>query len=226
MSNMEVKVETVWRSPKENKIDAAKQFLANNNVEYLLAQFVDLHGCSKSKAVPVNCIDMLCNDGAGFAGGGIQGFEMKPQDPEYMLKADLDSIKLMSWMPGFASIRGFGYISQGLCDLDSRNVLIQQTERLAMRGQRLMTGLEPEFYLLNQSDDGSITPFDKTDIMEKPTYDYKGITRNAEFLSRLHKTLEATGLEVYQIDHEDANGQFELNFKYDEALKSADNLMF
>ncbi|WP_299200334.1 type III glutamate--ammonia ligase [uncultured Amphritea sp.] len=217
---------TVWQCPDEDALQSAETFLADNGVEYLLAQFVDLHGCSKSKAVPVSCLNMLCHEGAGFAGGAVLGFYMSPQDPEYILIADLSSLKLMRWMPGFASIRGFGYVGGQRYGLDSRNVLAKQTARLAAQGQRLMTGLEPEFYLLSRDEAGTIVPFDRTDTLETPTYDYKGITRNATYLRELHKTLESTGLEVYQIDHEDANGQFELNYKYDEALVSADNLQF
>ncbi|MBU0801581.1 MAG: type III glutamate--ammonia ligase, partial [Alphaproteobacteria bacterium] len=168
----------------------------------------------------------MCRDGAGFAGGAIQGFNMKPQDPEYIMVGDISTLKLMPWMPGFALLRGTGYIAGSPCVLDSRNVLADQTKRLARKGQRLMTGLEPEFYLLTKNENGQLTPFDQTDVLAKPTYDYKGITRNTAFLTSLHKTLETAGLDVYQIDHEDANGQFELNFKYDEALISADNLMF
>ena len=219
-------ISTVWQCPQDNALEAAQQFLAAHGVQFILAQFVDVHGGIKSKSVPVQCLPGLTTDGAGFAGGAILGFDMSPQDPEFMMVADLNTLALMPWMPGYACIRGVGMVGDQPCEMDPRNVLLKQAERLSKRGLRLMTGLEPEFYLLKQDDDGHISPFDSTDTLERPTYDYRGLTRNAGFIEGLYGALTKVGLEVYQIDHEDANGQFEINFKYDEAVKSADNMQF
>lgn len=217
---------TVWNCPAENALQEAHIFLEHHGVKYILAQFVDMHGGIKSKAVPVHCLKDLVESGAGFAGAAVLGFDMTPQDPEYMMRADLSTLTLMSWLPGYACIRGYGWVGDDLFPLDSRNLLAVQTGRLAQRGLRFMTGMEPEFYLLKQDENGAVVPFDKTDTLDKPAYDYQGLTRNVSFIEGLHKALTSIGLEVYQIDHEDANGQFELNFKYDEAIKSADNMQF
>ncbi|MDK2779647.1 MAG: type III glutamate--ammonia ligase [Pseudomonadota bacterium] len=218
--------DTVWTCPAENTLQAAYEFLATHQVDYILAQFVDLHGGIKSKSVPVHCLKDLTETGAGFAGGAILGFDMSPQDPEYMMVADLSTLTLIPWMPGYACIRGTGMVSDTPYMLDPRNILSHQAARLKERGLRLMTGMEPEFYLLREDEDGAIVPFDSTDTMERPTYDYRGLTRNSAFIEGLHKSLQAVGLEVYQIDHEDANGQFEINFKYDECVRTADNMQF
>ncbi|WP_245578306.1 type III glutamate--ammonia ligase [Marinobacterium litorale] len=226
MSHQPNMLSSVWRAPQENVLEEAHIFLERHGVNYILAQFVDLHGGIKSKAVPVHCLRDLTESGAGFAGGAILGFDMSPQDPEFMMVADLSTLALMPWLPGYACIRGHGFVGDSHYPLDPRNVLAAQTERLSQRGLRLMTGLEPEFYLLKRDENGAVVPFDSTDTLDKPTYDYQGLTRNAPFLEGLYDALTAIGLEVYQIDHEDANGQFELNFKYDEAMKSADNMQF
>ncbi|MDO6806870.1 hypothetical protein Q4595_30710, partial [Wenyingzhuangia sp. 1_MG-2023] len=76
------------------------------------------------------------------------------------------------------------------------------------------TGLEPEFYLFKRNADGSLGPVDDTDTLTKPCYDYKGLSRSREFLETLVESLQAIGMDVYQIDHEDANGQFEINYTY------------
>ena len=217
---------TQWHCPEENALAAAHAFLDQHKVQYLLAQFVDIHGGIKSKCVPAHCLESLISTGAGFAGAAVQGFPMTPQDPEYMLIADLSTLTLIPWLPGYALIRGQGHVGDRAYPLDSRNVLIKQTHRLAERGWRFMTGLEPEFYLVKRDEHNQVVPFDSTDTLAKPTYDYQGITRNATFLETLHQSLEAIGLTVYQIDHEDANGQFELNFDYDEALNTADHIQF
>ncbi len=64
------------------------------------------------------------------------------------------------------------------------------------------------------------------DQLDKPCYDYKGLSRGVAFLDKLTSHLRHVGVDVYQIDHEDANGQFEVNFTYADALKSADNFTF
>ncbi len=226
MSTQPQPLASVWNCPAENALEEAHIFLERHGVKYILAQFVDLHGGIKSKAVPVHCLKDLVESGAGFAGGAILGFDMSPKDPEYMMRADLSTLTLMPWLPGYACIRGHGWVGDEQYALDPRNVLAVQTGRLAERGLRFMTGLEPEFYLLKRDENGAVIPFDSTDTLAKPTYDYQGLTRNAPFLEGLYEALTVIGLDVYQIDHEDANGQFELNFKYDEAMKSADNMQF
>lgn len=215
---------TAWSHSENHSLEAALAFLHKNNVEFILAQFVDLHGGIKSKSVPVKCLESLLNSGAGFAGGAIQGFMMSPQDPEYMLIGDLSTLTLLPWIPGYALIRGEGNVGDSPFALDPRNLLKCQTERLQKYGWRLMTGLEPEFYLLKQDAEGNVSTYDETDNLARPTYDYQGITRNAHIIEPLYRALTQVGLDVYQIDHEDANGQYELNFKYDEALQTSDNI--
>ncbi|WGI26416.1 type III glutamate--ammonia ligase [Halomonas alkaliantarctica] len=226
MTQMPNVLPSVWVCPDENALEEAHIFLKCHTVKYILVQFVDLHGGIKSKSVPVHCLRDLSEDGAGFAGGAILGFDMQPNDPEFMVVADLATLTLLPWLPGYACVRGTGMVGGTPYPLDPRNVLAKQTMRLKERGLRFMTGLEPEFYLLKKDNEGRVVPFDSTDTLDKPTYDYQGITRNAAFLEGLYDALTVVGLDVYQIDHEDANGQFELNFKYDEALKSADSMQF
>ena len=90
----------------------------------------------------------------------------------------------------------------------------------------MFTGIEPEFMLLSRRADGSLGPADPTDDLDKPCYDYKGLSRTREALDEMVAGLRAVGIDVYQIDHEDGNGQFEINFTYADALKSADNFTF
>jgi glutamine synthetase len=104
-------------------------------------------------------------------------------------------------------------------------VLKEQIKRLNTRGWTFFTGLEPEFSLLKIDANGQITPADPTDTLPKPCYDYKGLSRNRQFLETLVDSLRAAGVDVYQIDHEDANGQFEINYTYADCLTSADHYL-
>jgi len=205
----------------------AKKFLADNQVKYILAQFVDIHGVAKVKSVPAKHLEDILTAGAGFAGGAIWGMGIAPNGPDYMAVGDLSTLSLIPWQPGYARIICDGHVNGTPYNHDSRVVLKKQIDRLSEHGWTLYTGLEPEFSLLKMDGQGNIHPFDDTDTLQKPCYDYKGITRQSAFLEKLTASLIEAGLDVYQIDHEDANGQFEINYTYADCLKSADDyIMF
>ncbi|HXH01711.1 MAG TPA: type III glutamate--ammonia ligase [Candidatus Competibacteraceae bacterium] len=204
----------------------AKAFLKQAGVKYLLAQFVDIHGAAKTKAVPVQHLDMVVEDGAGFAGFAVWGLGMEPNGPDYMARGDLSTLSLVPWQPGYARIVCNGYVNGEPYPYCTRNILAGQIERLSARGWTLNTGLEPEFSLLRRTDSGEIKPADGSDVLDKPCYDYKGLSRSRQFLERFTEVLQASGFDVYQIDHEDANGQFEINYTYSDAMNSADRFVF
>ncbi len=203
----------------------AKKFLKDNNVKYVLAQFVDIHGVAKVKSVPVAHLEDILTAGAGFAGGAIWGMGIKPNGPDYMAVGELATLNLIPWQPGYARIICDGHVNGKPYEYDSRVVLKKQIARLSEKGWTLYTGLEPEFSLLHRGENGAIHPMDDTDTLTKPCYDYKGITRQSAFLESLTESLLAAGLDVYQIDHEDANGQFEINYTYADCLRSADDFI-
>jgi glutamine synthetase len=204
---------------------AAKKFLKDNAVKFVLAQFVDIHGSAKAKAVPAEHLDMVLEDGAGFAGFALWGLGMGPHGPDYMARGDLATLSLVPWMPGFARLACDGYVKGEPYRYCSRVALKRQLAALADRKLTLYTGIEPEFMLLRRNDDGSLAPFDDSDALEKPCYDYKGLARSAAFIERLVDSLKQVGFDIYQVDHEDANGQFEVNYTYADALTTADRFV-
>ncbi len=206
--------------------DQAAKFFEENAIRYVLAQFVDIHGAAKAKAVPVEHLDMVLTDGAGFAGFALWGFGMGPEGPDYMAVGELDTLHAIPWMPGYARIVCNGTVKGKPYPFCSRVALKAQIARLAERGFTLYTGIEPEFMLLSRRADGSLGPADPTDDLDKPCYDYKGLSRTRAVLDEMVGALRAVGIDVYQIDHEDGNGQFEVNFTYADALKSADHFIF
>lgn len=197
--------------------------LRAQNIRYVLAQFVDIHGAAKAKAVPVEHLGMVLGEGAGFAGFALWGFGMGPHGPDYMAVGDPTTLKPLPWMPGHARIVCNGTVKGAPWPYCSRVALKRQLDRLAAEGLTLYTGIEPEFMLLKRDAAGKLAPFDSTDSLDKPCYDYKGLSRASGFLDELVSALRAVDVDVYQIDHEDANGQFEVNFTYADALTSADN---
>jgi glutamine synthetase len=206
--------------------DQAKSFFGEHRTRYLLAQFVDIHGAAKAKAVPVEHYDMVIGDGAGFAGFAVWGLGMGPHGPDFMGVGDPATITEVPWMPGFARIACDGHVRGEPYPYCSRVALKRQLKRFADRGYTLYTGIEPEFMLLKRTEQGNLALYDATDAADKPCYDYKGLARVSPILDDLSRHLRSVGIDVYQIDHEDANGQFEINFTYADALKSADNMIF
>ncbi|MBI2823772.1 MAG: type III glutamate--ammonia ligase [Planctomycetia bacterium] len=204
----------------------AVAFLKEKNVTLVLAQFVDIHGVAKAKAVPVDHFRDILEDGAGFAGFAVWGLGQEPHDPDYMAVGDLATLSLVPWQPGYARIVCNGRVRGKPWPFDTRYILQQQAARLAERGWTMNTGLEPEFMLLARRADGTCGPADATDALEKPCYDYKGLSRSRAFLEKLVQALLGVGIDVYQIDHEDANGQFEINFTFADAVTSADRMIF
>src|SRR5207342_988222 len=184
----------------------AKKYFKANNIKFILAQFVDIHGSAKAKAVPVEHLDMVLTDGAGFAGFALWGFGMGPHGPDYMAVGDLDTLQIVPWMPGFARMATWGHVRGKPYAYDSRLALKNALDALAKKGLTLYTGIEPEFMLLKRGADGSIGPCDDTDTLEKPCYDYKGLARSAAFLEKMTDACRAVGIDVYQIEHEDGNG--------------------
>ncbi len=208
------------------RADKAKQFLEQNQVNLVLAQFVDIHGTAKTKAVPASHLDDILTAGAGFAGFAVWGLGIEPHGPDFMAVGDPSTLSLVPWQPGYARIVCDGHVNGEPWEYDARIVLKKQLSRLEQRGLTFYTGLEPEFSLLKKNADGAVAPCDDSDTLAKPCYDYKGLSRSRAFLERLVSSMIAANIDVYQIDHEDGNGQFEINYTYTEALTSCDHYVF
>lgn len=206
--------------------DDAKKLFKENNVKFVLAQFVDIHGSAKTKAVPVDHFDDILTAGAGFAGFAVWGLGIEPHGPDFMAVGDLDTVSLVPWQPGFARIACDGHVKGKPWEYDTRVVLKNQVARLKEKGYVFYTGLEPEFSLLRKDANGKIQPCDPTDTLTKPCYDYKGLSRVRGYLEKLVDSMKAVDIDVYQVDHEDANGQFEINYTFADCLTSADHYIF
>jgi glutamine synthetase len=200
--------------------------LAAQGVHTLLAQFTDVHGVAKGKYVPLAKLGELFSTGAGFAGPSIwgTGLPRTGDRAEYYARAEPGSITPMPWQPGYARAVCSGFVAGQAFEGCPRQVLKRAMGRLAQHGWQLRTGIEPEFFLLRQQA-GAWGSADDADRLDKPSYDLKSLPRQAGFLKELGETLTACGLDLLQLDHEDAHGQFEVNFAFDDALASADHLM-
>lgn len=195
--------------------------------DYYLAQFVDIHGRPKAKLVPGKHKELIFGAGAGFAGFAIAGMGMEPHGQEFMAVGDRNSVRAVPWMPSTASVSCDGHVDGKPHPLDSR--VIAKKALAAFRdstGLEFFSGLEPEFFLLKATSDGGYEVATGSESLDKPCYDFRHLSSVSDFLMELRSALEGANIDVYQIDHEDANGQFEMNFTYADGLRTADNLTY
>ncbi len=201
--------------------------LQARGIHSVLTQFCDLHGVAKGKLVPVEKLQEWAEQGAGFAGPSIWGTGLPRfgARSEYYGRVQLDSLRPLPFMPGVAHAVCDGYAGAEPLDTCSRQMLKTVLQSLQSRGLTLWVGIEPEFFLLRKGTDGAWQVADAADQLDKPSYDLKSIHRNAALLEDMRSTLTQLGFELQQIDHEDACGQYEINYRFDDALAAADRYM-
>jgi len=195
-------------------------------IEFYFAQFVDMYARPSAKLIPAAHLDSLVTDGAGFAGFAAGELGQFPSDPDIAAIPDLRSFTPVPWEPGLARFACDIYVEGEEWPYDPRTILRRQLEKARAKGFEFMMGLELEYFLIRQREDGSIELADRLDTLEKPCYDLRGLTRNYDFLTTISRWVNELGWGNYANDHEDANGQFEQNFTYTDALTSCDRAIF
>ena len=201
-----------------------KERLAQEGIEFLLVQFVDMTGAPKVKMVPVTALDDALDEGAGFAGASIWGLGQGPHSHDMLARIDLDSYARLSWQPNTVRFASDLFVDGEPHPYCSRTNLQRVLADAAQQGYVFNVGMEPEHFLVARDDDGSIRPWDPdgVDSLAKPCYDFRSMSPAMAYLQELTRSLNDMGWGVYQCDHEDANGQFEVNFDYADALTTSD----
>ncbi len=201
--------------------------LKSQGVHSILTQFCDIHGVAKGKLVPVDHLREWVEQGAGFAGPSIWGTGLPRYGArsEYYGRVQPDSLRVLPFMPGVAHAVCDGYAGGEALQTCSRQTLRRVLGTLESRGWKLWVGIEPEFFLLNKASSGQWQVADSADRLDKPSYDVKSLYRNTAFIEDMRSTLTALGFDLQQIDHEDACGQYEINYRFDQALAAADRFM-
>ncbi len=208
-------------------IDEIRKQVDDLGIEFFFAQFVDMHARPSAKLVPAQNLDDLVNDGAGFAGFAAGDLGQVPADPDIAAIPDLATFTPVPWEPTVARFACDIHVEGEEWPYDPRTILRRQMERARSKGFEFKMGLELEYFLVELGDDGSIRVADELDTLEKPCYDLNGLARHYEFLTTVSRYVnDDLGWGNYANDHEDANGQFEQNFTYTDALTSCDRAIF
>jgi glutamine synthetase len=195
-------------------------------IEFLFCQFVEMYGKPNAKLVPTTHLEDAFADGAGFAGFAAGEIGQGPHSPDLAAMPDPASYTPVPWQPNLARVACDVYVEGEPSPYCPRTILKRQLARAADKGYVFKIGMEAEFLLLRKNDDGTITVADPLDDLDRPCYDMKALTRNYEFMSTLSSYQNQLGWDNYANDHEDANGQFESNFTYTDALTFADRVIF
>ena len=202
----------------KNLATIAKQ----KKIEYFLISFVDLFGVLRSKLVPARAIGDMQRDGAGFAGFAVW-LDMSPADGDMFAVPDPDSLIQLPWKKEVGWLAGDLYLNGKAIEASPRIALKRQIAKAAKKGYRMKTGVECEYFLVNR--DGTAIADDQ-DTQSKPCYDQSALMRRYDVITQICDAMIELGWSPYQNDHEDANGQFEMNWDYDDCLATADRHVF
>ena len=191
-------------------------------IKYFLISFVDLFGVLRSKLVPTAAIKDMQKNGAGFAGFATW-LDMTPADTDMFAIPDPDSLILLPWNKEVGWLASDLWMNNKPVDASPRIMLKKQIERLRKKNLVMKSGVECEYFLINNEGTGIA---DKRDIQSKPCYDQSALMRQYELIKEICDSMIQLGWDPYQNDHEDANGQFEMNWNYSDCLQTADRHVF
>ncbi|GJE67854.1 Glutamine synthetase [Methylorubrum aminovorans] len=191
-------------------------------IKYFLVSYTDLFGTQRAKLVPAAAIKSTCKNGAGFAGFATW-LDMSPADADLLAVPDPDGLIQLPWKPEVGWLPADLVMDGKPVEQGPRNILKRLIKEAAREGLQMKTGVECEFFLITPC--GS-EPADMADKQMKPCYDQSALMRRYDVITEICDAMLALGWKPYQNDHEDANGQFEMNWDYDDALVTADRHAF
>ncbi len=201
---------------------ALSEIARERGIKNFMVSYTDLFGNMRAKLVPAVAIDKMTKEGAGFAGFATW-LDMTPAMPDLFAMPDPDSLIQLPWKKEVAWLSSDLIMDGQLIEQGPRNLLKRLIREAAALGYEMRSGVECEFFLLS-SDGKSIA--DGADTQTKSCYDQQALMRRYEVIAEISDAMIELGWKPYQSDHEDANGQFEMNWEYDEALKTADRHAF
>jgi len=191
-------------------------------IKYFLISYVDFFGVLRSKLVPAQSIKEMQKEGAGFAGFSTY-LDMSPSDPDMAAIPDPRSLIQLPWQMDVGWLAADLWMDGKPVDASPRVMLRKQIDKLAKKNMYLKSGVECEYFLISPSGD-SIA--DSNDIADKPCYDQSALMRQYDLIRAICDSMIMLGWGPYQNDHEDANGQFEMNWDFSDCLQTADRHVF
>lgn len=195
-------------------------------VRYLMGAYVDIHGVQKGKVVPLHHLKHMAHGSERYTGYALDGLGQRPNDDEITSVPDFSGLIQLPWEPKVAWMPADNHFQGAPYPLSTRVVLQNVLKDAATMGFGFHLGIEAEIFLLKQEEDGRLTAPGPNDTLVKPCYDLRSFMENFGWLDRVAQSINDLGWDLYSFDHEDANGQFEFDFRHADALTTADRLTF
>lgn len=208
------------------EISSIQEDLKNKGVKYCMGTYVDIHGVPKGKIVPISHLHHMAHGSELYTGYALDGLGQAPNDDEIASVPDLDHIIQLPWQPEIAWMPADNTLYGEPYMLNTRVLLKSVLEQAKAMGFGMNLGIEAEVYLLKKEEDGSLSIPDPDDKLKKPCYDTRAFLSNFNWVDKMVTSMNDLGWDVYSFDHEDANGQFEFDFKYTDALTTCDRFTF
>src|SRR5581483_10295497 len=210
----------------EAKLKKIKLDLIKKGVKYCIGAYVDIHGVPKGKVVPVDHFEHFAHGSELYTGYALDGLGQAPNDDEISSVPDIDRITQLPWQPEVAWMPADNYFHGQPYPLNTRVLLKKVLAEAASMGFKFNLGIECEIYVLRQDEQGRLHVPNSDDNLEKSCYDVKRFLDMYPWLDKMVTTMNGLGWDVYSLDHEDGNGQFEFDFSYSDALTMADRYIF
>lgn len=208
------------------EITAIQSDLSDKGVKYCMGTYVDIHGIPKGKIVPINHLHHMAHGSELYTGYALDGLGQAPNDDEIASVPDLDHIIQLPWQPEIAWMPADNTLYGKPYELNTRVLLKKVLKQAQEMGFGMNLGIEAEVFLLKKNEDGSLVAPDPDDKLKKPCYDTRAFLSNFNWVDRMATSINDLGWGLYSFDHEDANGQFEFDFDYADALTTCDRFTF
>ena len=208
------------------ELASIKASLVSKGVKYCLGAYVDIHGIPKGKVVPIDHLEHMANGSELYTGYALDGLGQEPNDDEIASVPDLDHIIQLPWQPEIAWLPADNTFRGEPYALNTRVALKQVLNQAASMGFGFHLGIEAEVFVLNKNEDGSLSVPNEDDKLIKPCYDARGFLHQFHWLDKMATAINELGWDLYSFDHEDANGQYEFDFTYADALITCDRFTF
>ena len=203
-----------------------RKSLVDQGVLYLLPSYVDMHGVSKSKMVPIEHFDRAMSGSELCTGAALEGVPQEVHDEEVAAHPDPASCIVQPWQPEVAWFASDLWCEGKPFEPCSRNILKRVTAKAADMGFGMNLGMEAEFFVFEDDDEGGYRPISPRHHLDKPAYDVSRLLDNLHWIGDLVQAMNELGWDVYSFDHEDGIGQFEIDFAYADVLTMADRFVF
>ncbi|MBM3571688.1 MAG: type III glutamate--ammonia ligase, partial [Alphaproteobacteria bacterium] len=209
--------------PTDRKSQAA--WLRRRGVKFCLASYVDMHGVSKGKVVPIAHYEQMMDGSELCTGAALDGVPQDVSDEEVAAHPDPASCAVQPWQPDVAWFASDLWYQGQPFEPCSRNILKRVLARARAMGLAANFGIEAEFFVLRDGADGGFVPVSDRHNLGKAAYDVPRLLDNLHWIGELVEAMNGLGWDVYSFDHEDGIGQFEIDFNYADALAMADRFV-